>query len=45
VQLQDVGTMSYNNRPVRWLVSGLISPAGAGLLSEENIVGWMISLG
>jgi len=21
-----------NNRPVRWLVSGLISPAGAGLL-------------
>ena len=31
--------------PVRWLVSGLISPASAGLLWEENIVGWLISPG
>ena len=32
-------------RHVCWLVSGLISPAGAGLLWEENTVGWLISSG
>ena len=32
-------------RPVRWLVFGLISPAGAGLLWEKNIVSWLISSG
>ena len=32
-------------RPVRWLISGLISPAGAGLLWEENTIGWLISPG
>ena len=33
------------NQPIRWLVSGLISPTGAGLLWEENTVPWLISLG
>ena len=32
-------------RPVRWLVSRLINLAGAGLLWEENTVGWLISPG
>ena len=32
-------------QPVRWLVSRLISSAGAGLLWEENIVGCLISPG
>jgi len=32
-------------QPVCWLVSELISSAGAGLLWEENTVGWLISPG
>ena len=32
-----------NNRPVRWLISGLISLADAGLLWEKSTVGWLIS--
>ena len=32
-----------SRQPVRWLVSGLTSPAGAGLLWEKNTVPWLIS--
>jgi len=32
-------------RPIRWLVSELISPAGVGLLWEKNTVGRLISHG
>jgi len=34
-----------NIQPVRWLVSGLITLAGAGLLWEKNTVPWLISPG
>ena len=34
-----------NNQTTRWLFSELINPAGASLLWEENIVGWLISPG
>ena len=34
-----------NLEHVRWLISGLIRSAGAGLLWEKNTVGWLISPG
>jgi len=42
---RDIWRAVYVVQLVRWLVSGLISSAGAGLLWEENTVGWLISPG
>jgi len=37
--------VSLGIQPVRWWVSGLISPAGAGLFWEKNTIDWLINLG
>ena len=39
----DFSLLQIITQLVRWLVSGLISPAGTGLLWEENTVDWLIS--